>query len=371
MKVNIFIATLAAAVVANVSAFGQSTDTPASQSQIDSMQIRIANLEKRVATWDKVKQHFKISGVIQAGYEWSDLHSYNSEGVSTSTGASTFFIKRARLAFSGSAVQNQLDYKLQVDFAGTPKIVDLFIRYRPFNQLGIQLGQFLIPFTIENPDYAGLAHEFINNSLTIQRFVHMSSNDLAGISSSGRNLGGQLYGGFIKKDGFSIINYNLAVFNGNVINSRDNNKSKDFVGKLTIKPVKYLSLAGYYMYGEFVKNASTKYGEMHRYGGGLCYDCPSFFVRSEYVGGKTIDQKSEGAYLAGGYRFCGKGAAVARIEYFDNNKLDNAYEMMYTVGLNYKPISHLLLQLNYSFNQYLNYGYKNGNTLTVMASAIF
>ena len=369
MKGKVFISAFVMFAFVAISAYGQN-DT-ASQAQIDSLQIRISHLEKRAATWDKIKQHFKLSGYIQAGYEWNDMHTYNNGGVSTSTGASTFFIRRARLSLSGSALQDKIDYKLQVDFAGTPKIVDLYIRYRPFNELGLQLGQFLIPLTIENTNYAGLKHEFINNSLTIQRFVHMGSSDLAGISSSGRNLGAQLYGGFIKKKGFSIINYNLAVLNGNVINSKDNNKSKDFVGRLIVKPHKYLDIAGYYMYGEFVKKDVTNYGGLHRYGGGVCYDCPTFFVRSEYVGGKTIALKSEGAYLAGGYRFCGKGAAVARIEYFDTDKSDSAYEMMYTVGLNYKPISHLLLQLNYSYNQYCNYVNKNANTVSVMVSAIF
>ncbi len=371
MKATAFITALAALACIAGSANGQTSDNAATapQQQIDSLQIRLDRLEKRVATWDKVKQHFKISGFIQAGYEWSDKHTYNSEGISTSKGASTFFMKRARLALSGNAAKNTLDYKLQVDFAGSPKIVDLYMRYRPFNELGIQLGQFLIPLTIENTNYAGLSHEFIENSLTVQRFAHMSG-DLAGISSSGRNLGGQLYGGFIKKEGFSIINYNLAVLNGNVINSRDNNKSKDFIGRLIVKPVKCLDIAAYYQYGEFV-NSTSKYNELQRYGGGINYDCPSFFVRSEYVAGKTADLRSESVYLAGGYRFLGKCAAVARVEYFDTDKYDSAYEMKYTVGFNYKPIKHLLLQINYAFNQYSGYGYKNANTLTLMASAIF
>ena len=282
MKGKAFIITLAAFAFVAISAQGQTQDngTAIQQTQIDSLQIRIDRLEKRVATWDKIKQHFKISGYIQAGYEWNDAHTYNSEGVSTSKGASTFFIKRARLSFDGSAVNHKLDYKLQVDFAGSPKIVDLYMRYRPFNELGIQLGQFLIPLTIENTNYAGMKHEFIQNSLTIQRFVHMSGNDLAGISSSGRSLGGQLYGSFLKKDGYNIINYNLAVLNGNAINGKDNNKSKDFVGRLYIEPVKYLDIAVYYQYGEFVKG-TEKYNKLHRYGGGVCYDRPEFFVRGE------------------------------------------------------------------------------------------
>ena len=62
MKKRIF-TTLLVAVFVSLSVSAQNETA-----QIDSLQQRIAKLEKRAVTWDKVKQHFKISGYIQAAY---------------------------------------------------------------------------------------------------------------------------------------------------------------------------------------------------------------------------------------------------------------------------------------------------------------
>ena len=62
MKKKIF-ATLLVAIFVSHSASAQNE-----KAQIDSLQQRIAKLEKRAVTWDKVKQYFKISGYIQIYY---------------------------------------------------------------------------------------------------------------------------------------------------------------------------------------------------------------------------------------------------------------------------------------------------------------
>ena len=49
---------------------------------------------------------------------------------------------------------------MQIEFCG-PKIVDAYIRYRPFEQLNFQLGEYKLPFSIENTDYVPLKYEFI------------------------------------------------------------------------------------------------------------------------------------------------------------------------------------------------------------------
>ena len=113
MKKKIF-ATLLVAIFVSHSVSAQNE-----KAQIDSLQQRIAKLEKRAVTWDKVKQHFKISGYIQAAY-FADF----TDG---ETDASYFRIRRARLSLAGKIVDNEkvgmADYRLQVDFAESPKIV--------------------------------------------------------------------------------------------------------------------------------------------------------------------------------------------------------------------------------------------------------
>lgn len=360
-----------------------SASAQSEQSQIDSLQQRITKLEKRAVTWDKVKQYFKISGFIQALYNWD-----YTDG---STDNSSFRLRRARLSIAGKIVDSEragkADYRLQVDFADTPQIVDLWVRYQPLNELGLQIGQFKIPLSIENSEYNPLKLEFIDYSLVVQRLVRMSSNDIMGISSAGRDCGLQLYGGFIKKDGYNTINYNLAVFNGCGINKKkDNNTSKDFVGRVMINPIKDLTLAGYYQYGEgnlegysnyadFGWTGNPKFVKYHRYGGGVAYNGKHAFARGEYIQGKTGALLSEGAYASAGWKFytakAGYGSVGVRFDYFDSNIHNRQREFNYTIGAAYQPWRYMRVQLNYTLKQYQHYNQPLAHSLAVMVVGIF
>jgi len=371
MKKRIF-TLLSLAILATTSVSAQSEI-----SKVDSLQQRIAKLEKRAATWEKVKQHFKISGFIQTLYNWE-----YSDG---STENSSFRIRRARLSLAGKIVENEkvgmADYRLQVDFAESPKIVDAWVRYRPFYQLGIQVGQFKIPLSIENSEYAPMKLEFIDYSLVVQRLVRMSSHDVTGISSAGRDMGAQLYGGFFKKDGYNIVNYNLAVFNGCGINQKkDNNTSKDFVGRVMVNPLRDLTIAGYYQYGEGNFNGldgieNGKFVKYHRYGGGVAYNGKHAFARSEYIRGNTGALVSEGAYASAGWKFhttkAGNGSVGARFDYFDDDILTKQREFNYTIGATYQPWKYMRVQLNYTIKQYQHFGKPLTHGLSVMVAGIF
>lgn len=383
MKKRIF-TLLSLAILATTSVSAQSETT-----KVDSLQQRVAKLEKRAATWDKIKQHFKISGFIQTLYNW--------EYTDGETDASNFRIRRARLSLAGKIVDNEkvgmADYRLQVDFAESPKIVDAWVRYRPFNQLGLQVGQFKIPLSIENSEYAPMKLEFIDYSLVVQRLARMSSHDVTGISSAGRDMGAQLYGSFFKKEGYSIVNYNLAMFNGCGINQKkDNNTSKDFVGRVMVNPIKDLTIAGYYQYGEGNFNSTTystffdhdadgnplgnsKFVKYHRYGGGVAYNGKHAFARSEYIRGNTGVLVSEGAYASAGWKFntakAGHGSLGVRFDYFDDNVLTKQREFNYTIGATYQPWKYMRVQLNYVLKQYQHHNQPLTHNLMVMVAGIF
>ena len=367
--------------------------TAAMNAKIDSLELRLAKMEKRAVIWDKIKQHFKISGYVQAAYNWNDnVNVGTPEGLSIMKGASTFNLRRARLSLTGDIVRNSkagsADYRLQVDFAGTPKIVDLWVRYRPFNELGIQIGQFKNPLSIENSEFSPPSKlEFIDNALIVQRFIHCGSSDLTGVSASGRDIGAQLYGGFIKnkEKGFNYISYNVAVFNGNGINTKDNNKSKDVVARVMVNPIKGLTLAGYYQWGESSLSkintlwsktdisgiADLKHVPIQRYGGGIAYTSKGVFARAEYIKAKTGPLTSDGAYALAGYRFK-KGVLLgARFEYFDEDLYAKGCQFNYTLAASYQPWKYMLLQLNYTVSQYHNLGHKCGNTLAFMVTGMF
>lgn len=93
-----------------------------------------------------------------------------------------------------------------------------------------------------------LKYEFIEYSMAVCRL--MGFTDVCGVNATGRDLGAQLYGGLIDRDGYNILNYNVGVFNGEGINIKDKNKSKDVVARLMVQPLRALSFAGYYYWGE-------------------------------------------------------------------------------------------------------------------------
>lgn len=198
----------------------QQPDTQSATASVEELSAEIAALKAKTSTWDKVLAALpKISGYVQTGYEWSD-------------NSSTFFIKRVRLNLAG-AIAPKLDYRVQIEFA-SPKIVDAYLCYKPFDELNVQLGEYKLPFSIENTDYVPLRYEFIEYPLSLRKL--MGFNDLCGLSATGRDMGAQLFGGFFKLDGYSILNYNFGVFNGEGLNVKDKNKSKDIVARLTVKP---------------------------------------------------------------------------------------------------------------------------------------
>ena len=329
-----------------------------------------ASLSAQAITWDDVKQHLTISGFLQA--------SYNLEVSDSKTVNSSFRIRRARVSFAGNIFEKEkwgmADYRLQVDFASSPQIVDAWVRYRPFDELGVQVGQFKVPLSIENSEYAPLQLEFIDYSLVVQRLVRMSSNDVTGISATGRDCGAQLYGGFFKREGFNILHYNLALFNGNGINKADNNRSKDFVGRIMVNPIRKLTIAGYYQYGEgyIGEQGNISY---QRYGGGAAYEGRHAFARAEYIAGVTGELHSEGAYASVGWKFhtanAGNGMVGVRFDYFDENCHTSAREFNYTLGAAYKPCKYLRLQLNYALKQYPHQGRALSHNLMAMVSGIF
>lgn len=327
-------------------------------------------MSAQAVTWDEVKQHLNISGYIQASYNLEVSNSYIAN--------STFRIRRARLSFAGDIFESEkigkADYRLQVDFASSPQIVDAWVRYRPFNQLGVQVGQFKVPLSIENSEYAPLQLEFIDYSLVVQRLVRMSGNDVIGVSSTGRDCGAQLYGGMFGREGYNILNYNLAVFNGNGINRSDNNSSKDFVGRVMVNPLREVTIAGYYQYGEGTIG-EQKYVHYQRYGGGVAYEGRYAFARAEYIAGVTGSLSSEGAYASAGWKFhtakAGNGSVGVRFDYFDEDTHTAMREFNYTLGISYKPWRYLRLQLDYAIKQYPHQNRALSHNLMAMVSGIF
>jgi hypothetical protein len=260
-----------------------------------------------------------------------------------------------------------MDFRLQVDMAGSPKICDLYFRYKPFNELGVQLGQYKLPFALENELVGPTTFEFIEYSYVTMYFAR-NANKYDGIAATGRDIGAQLYGGFIEREGYNIINYNVGVYNGAGINVKDNNKSKDFVGRLIVKPIKDLSLSASYMYSEVDFN-NNLYMKAPRWSVGAWYNSRHWVARSEFAQANFGGNFTNAFYALGGYHFEKPWSVVARYE-FINDEHSILDEERITLGGVYKPYKFLRLQLNASYT--LNHA-QNRNTpgVNLLVSAIF
>ena len=81
-----------------------------------------------------------------------------------------------------------------------------------------------------------------------------------------------------KDQKFSYLSYQLSLTNGYLPTLNDDNKSKDFVGRITIRPVEKLRIIGCYNWGEYKglnENGDTKdYLPMNRFITGAWYYDP-------------------------------------------------------------------------------------------------
>ena len=311
------------------------------------------------------QEQMSLSGYLQGGFQTSN-----------DDPSSTFYLKRARVSLTGNAKEEKIDYRLQVDMAGSPKICDLYFRYKPSSAFGMQLGQFKIPFAIENDIYGPTTVELIDYSY-ITTLLARNANRFDGIAATGRDIGFQIYGGFGDNKDYKTLSYNLGVFNGTGINKSDDNNAKDIVARLIYKPSKELSFSGSAMITETETDPATI--ESNRAALGVIYDAKDFILRSEYAGAEfdttAQDYDVNTFYLLGGYKIKKDWMLVARYETLSQGNLNSGITQdRVTLGAVFKPYSFLRFQLNYSIEQsgLKNSDYRDkASGLNLMLTAIF
>ena len=354
-------------------ASAQESTTQKANNNIDSLTL----LNQKVSKLEKVVSKLpQVSGFVQAMYSWQE---------GGDDGANYFRIRRARLIFKGKLYKSLMDYNFTTDFAGSVKIVDAYMRITPWKQFSVQVGAFRPSFTIENTFYGSLSMEGIDYPQVVKKMTHLG--DISGLSSAGRDIGVQIYGGFFNKRGFSTLEYRLGVFNGNgVMVSKDDNKSKDIAAMLRVNPIKNLAFVGSCYIGEW-NNGVSKYNQRWRWSAGFRYDDGNVFARGEYIRGFTEgvksgsgykNFKSEGAYVqVGGRFFKQKFAPFVRLEHYATNLYHprRTGEAYYTLGIDYNPIKYLRLQLNYTCKTYndhaVNTAHYPHNVVEVMLTGKF
>lgn len=354
------------------SAAAPAAETPSLESLAAEVAALKAHSAAHTARLDRIP---RISGYVQAGYEWSDE-------------SSSFFIKRVRLDLRGD-IARKLDYRVQLEFASSPKIVDAYLHYKPFRQLNFKLGEYKIPFTIENTDYVPLKFELIEYPLALQRLMGFAEpiggryvgGAMQGgetLKDTGRDMGLTLHGSFFPCGERALLSYDVGVLNGAGINLKDNNRSKDVVARLTLRPVRGLTLSGSWYGGEYGADCL----ERQRVSAGVCYDRGRGVVRGEWIGGRTGYAATEeyaagtfdssGWYVLGGVRLTPTLMPVVRYDTLlpDTASADSR-QTNWTAGILWHPVRPLRCQLNYTYEHYAAPGMTDRNVVAVMLTGIF
>ena len=297
------------------------------------------------------------------------IGSYKYDNRAGEHGGEGFGVRMARLYVDGT-VMRDFKYRLQVDFAGTPRLLDAFASWSHWKELEVKIGQFKRCFTFENPynpwdvgfgDYSQLTRKFAG-------YGDRVGEDPVG----GRDIGLQIQGDAFrsKKDGHSHLHYAVAVYNGQGMNHKDLNRQKDFIGTLQWSPVRDLYIGVFGWLGNWKSDDGVSVNR-NRFAAGVKYEGSRnhWTVRAEYarsyghkaedfVGGATGGSSNwTGGQIADGW-YATVGVPVWRwIKIYGKYDVYRDYatkatmHTIYSASVNLQPHKNLLLQLQYNFHQ--------------------
>jgi phosphate-selective porin len=302
----------------------------------------------------------KIFGFIQPQFEY---HFTDDSQTDFNEMSNSFKFKRARIGIKGNIPYDFKYYVVMensafVSGSGYPYLLDAFISYTRFKWAKISIGSFKQPFGLE-------VNTACHSLYTINR---------AGVSDQivapQRDMGLMISGG----DKESFVKYAVAVMNGYGLSLKDNNPSKDFIGRITFKPLDFLRIGGSFRYGfpnpEVV--ATNTIEDRLSYAGEIELSFGNFILQGEYIADEgdynraagggcgaepmLLGEKRNGAFVQAMYMTPFNLQPVFKWELFDqdlNNdptisNIDNSYAM--TFGLNYFFNDNTRLQLNYVYN---------------------
>lgn len=279
-----------------------------------------------------------IGGLVNGRYSWTNQDG-NDHG---------FDLRRVRLSATGELTP-KFDYKVQAEYETNVKVIDAYVRWKIDKRFNLQIGEFKVPFSQESL-YGPTSWLTIENPTAVSKLN--GYQDLTGIKANGRDVGAQIYGDlFPSKDkSFSYVSYKLGVFNGNGINTKDENNKKDIAGLLYIRPIKQLTLTAGRYQGNYGEKGEEKV--KIRTSAGAEWKDSKLTVRSEYIGGKTGTKKSEGVYAVAGYFVSKYVQPILSYDYFKEDKDADEAQSNYQIGVNVLPIKHLIIQAAYTYKDF-------------------
>ncbi len=223
----------------------------------------------------------RLSGYAIGQYQYSGKHKAESN---------TFSLRMVRLSLDGR-IMNDFAYKIQGQINGntstlgeSPRVVDVFIEWQKYKFIKVKAGQFKRPFTFENP-MNPIDQGFMSYAQNITSLAGF--NDRVGEhASNGRDIGIQLQGDLLgTQSGRALLHYQIGVFNGQGINTKDVDNQKDVIGGLWVMPIEGMRIGAFGWTGSYARKDETgiKSLSKRRYAISGEYVINDWTFRSEYI----------------------------------------------------------------------------------------
>ena len=350
--------------------------------------------EKKTIELPAWLNNVKLSGYGMTQYQYSGQKGKESN---------SFNIRMGRIALEGR-IANDFYWKTQIQFNGntsdlgsSPRMVDLFAEWQKYSYFKVKIGQFKNPFTFENPMHP-IDQGFMGYSQNVSKLAGFS--DRAGEhASNGRDIGLQFQGDFLKNaNGRNLLHYQIGVFNGQGINTKDVDNQKNVIGGVWVMPVAGMRIGAFGWTGSYARkgnwtetvadptssvtpgatNEITHTNEVrslsqNRYAFSFEYKANDWTVRSEYIHStgmafnksitnhgdeaskdcslnQKIGNKAQGVYgLVIAPIVSKKFYAKARYDMYEANGKTDMMRTQYEVGLNYHINKNFTILSEYAF----------------------
>ena len=194
----------------------------------------------------------KLSGYGMLQYQYSGQKGAESN---------SFNVRMGRISLEGRIAQD-FYWKTQIQFNGntstlgnSPRMVDLFAEWQKYEFFRVKMGQFKNPFTFENP-MNPIDQGFMGYGQNVNKLAGFSDR-AGGHSSNGRDIGLQLQGDFLKNsNGRNLLHYQVGVFNGQGINTKDVDNQKNIIGGVWVMPVKGMRIGAFGWTGSYARKGT-------------------------------------------------------------------------------------------------------------------
>lgn len=291
-----------------------------------------------------VSERIKLHGYAQAGYTYQK---------NSAQEVNTFDIKRT-LLWANAQINDRWSFLFMHDFNSQVQEFYTDFRITKNNALYVRLGQFKNGYSLENP-LSPTAMETIDvYSEGVTYLSGCGSDPLFGVQY-GRDLGLSLFGNVCENK----LRYELQVMNGQGINRKDKNNSKDVIGRLEWEPAKGLKIVttGQLGRGHAVDTsfyapeiAKDQNYDRNRFSAGVDYKSRRLNVHSEYLQGKDDKVTSNGVYVTGSVALIPSTLdLVGSYDYFNFNQDLDFDQHKCVFGIQWWYYKKCRLQLQYVY----------------------